>query len=127
MKSILLFLSKKAVKNTVYFLVACLLSINAKAQNEPIKILPLGNSITAGVTFPDHIWNDDPQNTFYSYRVELKELLDNVGFNYEFVGSQNRGTRHEGHPGWRSSEIVDGTTRTIGGRSRQLKENFLSG
>ena len=76
MKSILLFLSKKAVKNTVYFLVACLLSINAKAQNEPIKILPLGNSITAGWNYENNVEN---VKIDYSYRYGLINMLGTDG------------------------------------------------
>lgn len=59
---------------------------------EPVKILPLGNSITEG------------SPTAASYRRELWHMLDSAGAQIDFIGSM-RDTGdfdgdHEGHSGW---------------------------
>ncbi len=73
-----------------------------------IKIVTLGDSITQAET---------GQN---SYRKELWELLNQAGYNVDFVGSENRNKDynnfedtnfdpdHEGHWGWRIDEIING-------------------
>ena len=64
-----------------------------------IKILPLGDSITANVTT-------------HSYRYYLWNLLQAGGYNVDFVGNQinqtyaNFDPDHEGHSGWRADEIA---------------------
>ncbi|MEK7727593.1 MAG: right-handed parallel beta-helix repeat-containing protein, partial [candidate division KSB1 bacterium] len=73
--------------------------------NNAIKIMPLGDSITQ--MYPNHD----------SYRRPLWHLLQNHGFNVDFVGSQNLNKTgppphpdfdmdHEGHSGWRTDEIL---------------------
>ncbi len=66
----------------------------------PIRILPLGDSITDGAGVPG------------SYRAPLYQLLTNAGYNVDFVGLQkNNGVAglpdsdHEGHSGWRIDQI----------------------
>ncbi len=67
----------------------------------PIQILPLGNSITRGVT-------GSTDNA--GWRNDLAELLDNAGINYDFVGSLQHGTgfdnEHEGHNGYWADEVL---------------------
>ncbi|MDW7690676.1 fibronectin type III domain-containing protein [Flammeovirgaceae bacterium SG7u.111] len=71
------------------------------------SIVTIGNSITQGAS------------ERYSYRYELWELLDSIGANVDFVGSEtsNNGGNtsypnlnfdkdHEGHWGWRADEIL---------------------
>jgi lysophospholipase L1-like esterase len=92
------------MKKVTCILMVCLFTIISQAQNDPIKILPLGNSITSG-------WPDK-----HSYRTELKRLLDEAEFNYEFVGTKmtydeekdDPITYHEGHWGWTSKDILNG-------------------
>lgn len=66
---------------------------------EPIRIMPLGDSITAGAQFPG------------GYRVDLWQLFVANDINMTFVGSQVNGPpelgsrNHEGHSGWIISQI----------------------
>jgi len=80
-----------------------------ESAQEPIRILPLGDSITHG----GHVKRP-------SYRRTLWLKLQEHGFNVDFVGSQSEfhkpappETRldfdldHEGHWGWETNEVVD--------------------
>jgi lysophospholipase L1-like esterase len=68
----------------------------------PLKIMPLGDSITAG-------------DRNGGYRRLLYELLSQDGISFEFVGSLKSGdvpdAHHEGHSGWRIDQIEDGIAR----------------
>jgi lysophospholipase L1-like esterase len=66
----------------------------------PIRIMPLGDSITDGAGAPG------------GYRLPLYQLLTNAGFNVDFVGTlTDNGAPglpdpdHEGHSGWRIDQI----------------------
>src|SRR4051794_37518542 len=66
-----------------------------EAQAPPIRIMPLGDSITYG------------SGAAGGYRNQLFQTLTSAGFNVDFVGTQvgnGVGTLpdsdHEGHPGW---------------------------
>ncbi|MEG4319626.1 MULTISPECIES: SGNH/GDSL hydrolase family protein [unclassified Microcoleus] len=69
--------------------------------NRPIKIMPLGDSITDGYFFPG------------GYRIDLQPAMESRGYAIEFVGSLSNGPdtllsqHHEGHSGWRIEEIRD--------------------
>jgi lysophospholipase L1-like esterase len=77
----------------------------APAQSGPIRIMPLGDSIT------------EASSGFGSYRYYLWRELAREGFAVDFVGSMT-GTGgeasaaaefdsdHEGHPGWRADEVA---------------------
>ena len=68
--------------------------------SNPIKIMLLGDSITEGE-------GDDTEQS--GYRSRLFDLLENAGYNFDFVGTQSSGTsytsnsnfdqHHEGHGG----------------------------
>jgi lysophospholipase L1-like esterase len=66
-----------------------------------IKIMPLGDSITAGVD----------SSTHGGYRVQLWQDCMSMHWHVQFVGSQLSGPaslpdrQHEGHPGWRIAQI----------------------
>jgi GDSL-like Lipase/Acylhydrolase family len=64
-----------------------------------LKIMPLGDSITAG-------------DRDGGYRHLLYDLLNQDGIRFEFVGSLKGGDapdpHHEGHSGWRIDQIEDG-------------------
>jgi lysophospholipase L1-like esterase len=68
----------------------------------PIRIMPLGDSITDGYFVPG------------SYRIELRERLTNAAVPVDFVGSSASGPfyiedkQHEGHPGYQISQLMDG-------------------
>jgi lysophospholipase L1-like esterase len=72
----------------------------------PIRIMPLGDSITYGTNSTGTV----------SYRRPLYQLLTGAGHSVDFVGSQTDGTptdfdrNHEGHRGWRADQIRDGIT-----------------
>jgi lysophospholipase L1-like esterase len=68
----------------------------------PIKIMPLGDSITDGYFVPG------------GYRIDLEPAIENRGYAIDFVGSLSNGPdtlldkNHEGHSGWTIEEIHDG-------------------
>jgi lysophospholipase L1-like esterase len=78
------------------------LSANGSALSA-IKIMPLGDSITAGVG----------SSTRGGYRVQLWKDGTDARWHIQFVGSQVSGPaslpdrQHEGHPGWRIGQISD--------------------
>lgn len=73
--------------------------------NSPLKIMPLGDSITYGV-----IGTNDKNSG--GYRTELWHKFVADGLKVEFVGSQSNGSDsrsnkdHEGHPGWTIRQIA---------------------
>jgi lysophospholipase L1-like esterase len=97
-----------------FILVIILLQIIlASAAGAANKIIPLGDSITQGIT------SGVPDETFQvSYRKALYDRLEAVGYRINdeiFVGSLFSGESvpdfdpdHDGHPGWRTDEIVNG-------------------
>ncbi|MBN1392538.1 MAG: hypothetical protein JW947_07025 [Sedimentisphaerales bacterium] len=66
--------------------------------NSPVKIMPLGDSITVGVG----------STSFNGYRKPLYEAMVTNGYNFDFVGTQNNGDfsdpQHEGHSGWHAEK-----------------------
>ncbi len=74
----------------------------AFGNGPPLRIMPLGDSITRG--FPT-----SPEN---GYRKTLFNLLQHAGYTVDFVGSAAHGdfteNQHEGHNGW----YADHTTET---------------
>jgi lysophospholipase L1-like esterase len=67
----------------------------------PVKIMPMGDSITHGA------------GATGGYRLELKDLLVPAGHSFDFVGSQSSGPyeiedrQHQGHSGYRIDQIAD--------------------
>ncbi|NOY79201.1 MAG: T9SS type A sorting domain-containing protein [Calditrichaeota bacterium] len=74
----------------------------SSAQTQPIKIMPLGDSITQGI---------NGSTVVGGYRDDLYDLLKNEGVSFDFVGSLSDGDTtvfdadHEGHGGWRAYQI----------------------
>jgi lysophospholipase L1-like esterase len=72
----------------------------------PIRIMPIGDSITDGVGSTGTV----------GYRRPLYKLLSSAGYKVDFVGSQTTGSpddfdrNHEGHSGWRADQIRDSVT-----------------
>lgn len=66
------------------------------------KIMPLGDSITAGYVPPNHaseIPPSDQQELLKGYREKLLNQLTSAGYKVDFVGSvDGPATHHEGHP-----------------------------
>ena len=78
--------------------------MTARAQTAPIRIMPLGDSITDGSSF------DSPDGTG-GYRGPLYNLLTAAGYNVDYIGSQTINSsqlveqNHEGHSGWRIDQL----------------------
>jgi Ca2+-binding RTX toxin-like protein len=78
-------------------------------KGSPLKIMPLGDSITQG-----KINNTIPDAEQEGYRRYLWEKLTDLGLEIDFVGSQSNGTNllpdrdHEGHPGENITFIRNG-------------------
>jgi len=62
------------------FLFAALYTISAEASTQPKKILLLGDSITHGASYAP------------GYRPYLWDMLNDAGYNVDFVGSMSRHT-----------------------------------
>jgi lysophospholipase L1-like esterase len=91
------------------FLLGLVLAFASTAWTEtpaPIRIMPLGDSITYGTSSTGTV----------GYRRPLYQLLLGADYSVDFVGSQTHGSpndfdrNHEGHSGWRADEIRDNIT-----------------
>lgn len=77
---------------------------------EPVRVMPVGDSVTLGSG------TTSTEGDFVGYRRKLHTDLTNLGFNVNFVGSEDNGsgattgsnfdTQHEGHGGWRADEVA---------------------
>jgi hypothetical protein len=67
----------------------------ASPSSDTIKIMPVGNSITAGEHYGFPALEERT-----GYRKALYEMLVNNGYKVDFVGSQKHGIRPEGDPDW---------------------------
>ncbi|WP_193213775.1 GDSL-type esterase/lipase family protein [Luteolibacter marinus] len=85
-------------------LLGSLLSSGIGHGQAPVRILPLGDSITDGSAF------DSPDGSG-GYRGPLYNLLSGAGYNVDYIGSHtvNSGLlvekEHEGHSGWRIDQL----------------------
>jgi len=78
----------------------------------PIRVMPLGDSITVGENGPKDV---PPPGYVIGYRQRLYERLTNAGYVIDFVGSQAEGdlaipafdTDHEGHSGYSDTQVID--------------------
>jgi len=100
------------MKTKVYFIgivvFIFLLAVLDSPAMAVIRIMPLGDSITQGSA--SGVPNEVDQ---VSYRMTLWDMLDEAGYDVDFVGHLNSGSAvfgdadHEGHPGWTADEIRD--------------------
>ncbi len=78
-----------------------LFALTVSAQTPPIRIMPLGDSITYGSSTPG------------GYRLPLYAALTNAGYTVDFVGTQTGNSAagldpdHQGHGGWTIGQIDD--------------------
>jgi lysophospholipase L1-like esterase len=93
----------------IIFLLGLSLVFTSTASGEapnPIRIMPLGDSITYGTSSTGTV----------GYRRPLYQSLIGAGYSVDFVGSQANGSpadfdrNHEGHSGWRADQIRDNIT-----------------
>lgn len=80
---------------------AAAVGMSHAAAGRPVRVMPLGASITYGYGSSDG----------NGYRGVLQDLLTRQGgMRVDFVGSRRSGTladpEHEGHPGWRIDQIA---------------------
>ncbi len=92
-------------------------TVDYQVSLEPIRIMPLGDSITEGVqSDSDTSGNPDLDSPAMpvrvGYRKQLFTLLNNNGYSFDFVGSQTDAGyqsfvdfQHQGHPGYTDAEI----------------------
>lgn len=77
----------------------------ATTAARPLKVMPLGDSITYGVGSSTHV----------GYRLDLWNRFRTVGFAPNFMGSLRSGhmgdNNHEGHIGWRIDQVSANVTR----------------
>lgn len=76
----------------VLLLVAVLTSHKAVAQQETLRIMAVGDSITVGSTNPTEGWTEP---YWYGYRSVLYNLLTDTGYDFQFVGSSTERLDHE--------------------------------
>ena len=102
----------KMIKNLIITLVLFFIVSHSQA-NDTIKIMPLGNSITAGEHYGFPALEERT-----GYRKHLYGMLADAGYNIDFVGSQKHGIRPkddkdwydwncEAYPGWKIPEIAN--------------------
>lgn len=76
-------------------------AVPAAAEQSTVRVMALGDSITAGVGDP----------TRSGYRITLQGLLRNAGVRVDMVGGRVDGRccdrDHEGHPGWTAAQVRD--------------------
>ncbi len=83
------------------------------AAAAPLKVMPLGDSITAG-------YDATTQGADGGYRTDLWQLFQADGRPVDLVGGESSGPSrlgdrdHEGHGGWRVDQIADGAASTCG-------------
>lgn len=97
------------------FSIAILAAMSFHSIDEPIVILPVGDSITQG---------GKRDRAEYTYRLPLQMMLHKAGIEYDFIGSQNKGLHedsnwpevakdvafdpdHEGYYGNKTRKVVD--------------------
>ena len=77
--------------------------------DEPIRIMPLGDSITRG-----QVSRSVPEEVEEGYRLGLWNRLTDFGLSVDFVGGESSGSEnlpdkdHEGHPGFTSRGLTRG-------------------
>jgi len=118
-----------------------LLHVSTSAQGNPIRIVEIGDSITQGRG--DHSAGGEKRQPTYSYRYPLWKMLVDAGTNFECVGSLNIGFEsnpnwadykghsfaraHEGHWGWKTSEVADKLPKWIQGYTPDIAMVLLGG
>ena len=94
--------------------------ISSSYADDPIKIMPVGNSITAGEHYGFPALEERT-----GYRKDLYEMLIDDGYTVDFVGSQTHGIRavsdpdwydwnNEAYPGWKIPDIAGKVKNALG-------------
>lgn len=94
---------KPLIRSLFAALLAAFVPVAAFAQSAPIRIMPLGDSITDGTSAGTAGRG--------GYRGTLYDSLTTAGYNVDYIGSlSNNGAlladvNHEGHSGWRIDQL----------------------
>lgn len=122
-----LLLKSHIMKNVInaLLLLSLYFPINSYANNTPVKILPLGDSITCASKYKT------------SYRYPLWTKLVDANKQIKFIGSQtkegNNGRvwkpyknlpfpeANEGHSGWRADQVLKGLNKDIKGLEKWIR------
>jgi lysophospholipase L1-like esterase len=92
---------------------------------QTIRIMPLGDSITWGITYLP------AKSTDEGYRGFLKDSLDNAGYNTNFVGTLSNGNtltdkEHDGHPAWYANKSSSCGGACVGPGIAAAVDSFLT-
>ncbi len=97
------------IRRLFFSLFLLCLALSAEGQNQPIRIMPLGDSITFGSSVPG------------GYRNRLYQLLTTAGYNIDFVGLQTGNgvatlpdSDHQGIGGWRIDQVDSDVSKWFG-------------
>ncbi len=96
---------------SLFMLSGLFLNPGRAISQDPIRIMPLGNSITYGNYHPE----TRPEGLITGYRQSLWLMLTEAGYDIDFVGTRSTGADavpafdpdNEGYPGWRDDQIED--------------------
>ena len=96
----------------LYIPILCFIGSISLLSAEPIRIMPLGDSITYDNRVAD-LTNPRPRGERTAYRSHLWYSLQDAQYSADFVGSQRAGENiippfdpdNEGHPGWGFDDI----------------------
>ncbi|MCB9207152.1 MAG: T9SS type A sorting domain-containing protein [Ignavibacteriales bacterium] len=104
---------KIEIKSFIYLLIisAFFFSTQLIAQINELSIMPLGNSIT----FDSRVSENRSDGNKIGYRYPLYNLLNNLGINFDFIGSEHSGGNYiptgyddnAGFPGIKDSELAN--------------------
>ncbi|WP_347838407.1 SGNH/GDSL hydrolase family protein [uncultured Draconibacterium sp.] len=100
------------MQKTLFSIIFTLLIVASAKAGDTIRIMPVGNSITAGEHYGFPALEDRT-----GYRKPLYEMLTKAGYLVDFVGSQKHGIRpkdhkdwfdwnNEAYPGWKIPDIA---------------------
>ena len=76
-----------------FFMMGFPLTIFLQTGNPPVRIMPLGDSITFDFNSGDQV-NPRPDGDRISYRYKLYQLLTASGYSFDYVGSENAGNNY---------------------------------
>ncbi len=96
----------------VQYIFILMIYLTTVFANNPVRIMPLGDSITAGSYGAG-------ENGIGGYRAPLWKMLEDENIDFDFVGTLNDprnatfDTGHEGWPGWRVDQLNDSVAAWI--------------
>jgi GDSL-like lipase/acylhydrolase family protein/type IX secretion system substrate protein len=110
---------------TSFKLSFALLFIFLSSSAAQIRIMPLGDSITWGITYLPGVSTDE------GYRGFLFDSLSTAGYNFDFVGGLQNGDSltdkdHDGHPAWYANKSSSCGGACVGPGIAAAVDSFLT-